>query len=86
MFWQAWAVVVRLAALRLPWLMLGEADLFNGTIIKMNIGGIDYFRTITDTANSTLTFGALPGAKGSGNMDSYGGRYHHDYHRGRYRD
>jgi hypothetical protein len=43
-----------------------EADLFNGTIIKMNIGGIDYFRTITDTANSTLTFGALPGAKGSG--------------------
>ena len=43
-----------------------EAGLFNGTIIKMNIGGIDYFRTITDTANSTLTFGALPGAKGSG--------------------
>lgn len=38
-----------------------EADILNGTLIKMKINKIDYYRTITDTADSTLTFATLPG-------------------------
>lgn len=37
------------------------ADIFNGKFIKIRIDGVDYFRTITDTAGSTLTFATLPG-------------------------
>lgn len=37
------------------------ADIFNTKTIKISIGGIDYFRTITDTTTNTLTFATLPG-------------------------
>jgi hypothetical protein len=38
-----------------------EADIFNNAILKMNIEGKNYYATITDTADSTLTFAALAG-------------------------
>lgn len=42
-----------------------EADLFNGSILKMIIGGKAYYRKITDCATSTLTFLTLPGTAAS---------------------
>jgi len=38
-----------------------EADVLNGTIVRIHAGGIDYYRTISDTAGSTITFATLPG-------------------------
>jgi len=38
------------------------ADILNGKAIKMEIGGKEYWTTITDTADSTITFAALAGA------------------------
>lgn len=38
-----------------------DADIFNDKTLKISIGGIDYFKKITDTADSTLTFATLPG-------------------------
>lgn len=35
------------------------ADMLNGKMIKMEIGGVEYWTTITDTAGSTITFAAL---------------------------
>jgi len=35
------------------------ADMLNNKMIKMEIGGVEYWTTITDTANSTITFAAL---------------------------
>lgn len=35
------------------------ADMLNGKMIKMNISGTEYYTTITDTADSTITFAAL---------------------------
>jgi len=44
-----------------------EDDMLNGTVIRMNIGGIDYYRTVTDTtaSSSTITFATLPGTPAS---------------------
>ena len=41
------------------------ADLLNGAMLKMKIGGIDYYRIITATTTSTLTFATLPGTAAS---------------------
>lgn len=41
------------------------ADLLNGAMLKMKIGGIDYYRIITDTTTNTLTFATLPGTAAS---------------------
>ena len=38
------------------------ADMLNGKMIKMEIGAKEYWTTITDTADSTITFAALAGA------------------------
>ena len=38
-----------------------EADILNGTVLRINVDGIDYYRTVTDTADSTITFATLPG-------------------------
>jgi hypothetical protein len=35
------------------------ADMLNGKMIKIEIGGKEYFTTITDTADSTITFAGL---------------------------
>jgi hypothetical protein len=35
------------------------ADMLNGKMIKMEIGSKEYFTTITDTADSTITFAGL---------------------------
>jgi len=42
-----------------------EADIFNSTIVKIRIGSVDYYRTITDTSGSTITFATLPGTPAS---------------------
>lgn len=35
------------------------ADMLNSKMIKMEIDGVEYWTTITDTADSTITFAAL---------------------------
>ncbi len=44
-----------------------EDDMLNGSVIRINIGGIDYYRTVTDTtaSSSTITFATLPGTPAS---------------------
>lgn len=42
-----------------------EADMLNGAMLRIIHLGTEYYRKITDTAASTLTFATLPGAQAS---------------------